>query len=295
MSEKGTCTFVIYRGVKRGQPCGRNCIVKQGEEPRCFQHKSSNLARKNVKLHPTKNDQIANLEEEAKTSNSQIKSLVLEIETVRAEADSHFSQQENQMGMLIEDLNAAQEKRKEQDIKIKKLEDAVELLELENIRSKLRIDDLQQKLFMVLKKNYSVDNENLRRENEKIRNQFVKALEELKANTEEANTEREKDKIERQKERDKFRQQLIALRKETAACLAKVIDKLSDIKTQTDIFFSNMPKRPTLKLLTAQLAKNTEDIAALQLFTKKQEDMVVLSPPPEEITEPTQSSSCLTQ
>jgi len=91
MVDKPACDFVIVKGTKKGQKCGNSCITIEGEEPRCFKHKSKYLEshcrkQKEKSAYQTKDMRISELEQS------------------RQELLKKCQQQENQIGILTEEL-----------------------------------------------------------------------------------------------------------------------------------------------------------------------------------------------
>ena len=114
--EKSACEYVVPRGERKGQKCGNACVRKEGEEPRCFRHKQKYLDSKNINPHITKNQQLANLEGLSRTQQMQIQSIILELETCRAELaesssmcrilEAKVSDQQQQINSLNHRINA---------------------------------------------------------------------------------------------------------------------------------------------------------------------------------------------
>eukprot|EP01022_Parablepharisma_sp_SALTPOND_P033844 TRINITY_DN8979_c0_g1_i3.p1 TRINITY_DN8979_c0_g1~~TRINITY_DN8979_c0_g1_i3.p1 ORF type:complete len:334 (+),score=36.03 TRINITY_DN8979_c0_g1_i3:43-1002(+) len=268
--DKSNCNYIVPRGEKRGQKCGRNCVVNQGEEPRCFQHKPKHLASKNVKKSLTKSEQFAVLEERNKIQESQIKSVVLELDSVHLESQklhNQIAQQEDQIGALSEELSSAK-------AQIASLTKEVASLRNENKRMHAELEKLKQILERanndlavsskhrneILKKeceSLNQANEKLKRENEVMRQAFAKDLEDVKLIMQDAEIAHKKMEKEIASQKQNMEEAINSKTKLLNAKLGNVLEQLQDLESKcTNITESTTSLRKFTKEYIVSMLKN---------------------------------------
>eukprot|EP01022_Parablepharisma_sp_SALTPOND_P030963 TRINITY_DN778_c0_g1_i18.p1 TRINITY_DN778_c0_g1~~TRINITY_DN778_c0_g1_i18.p1 ORF type:complete len:467 (-),score=8.77 TRINITY_DN778_c0_g1_i18:321-1721(-) len=159
---KAVCQFKPLKGPKKGFICGNPCILIEGQEPRCAKHKESYLETKNehrrqkyeeMGLYVTKNKLITESNEKCK-------------------------QQENQIGMLSEDLSAAKAEIIALKLSKAEMESRIGVLSENLDKQNVQIEELCKTIEQM--RNNILSNEKaiaeLHGENEKLKQQLRIAL-----------------------------------------------------------------------------------------------------------------------
>jgi len=285
---KVACQFKPSKGPNKDAICGKPCIRIEGKEARCALHKESYLMAKNEKkrekyeagLYTTKNQRISDLER------------------LQQETNEKCAKQDNQIGMLSEDLSIAKERiasirkennelRNELDAQKKNIAQIIE----ENRKIRVQLQKCIEKEFEQEKvlgevRRQLADYKRLYDDGIQERNNMFAEVKRIQMDLDlvisnSRDKERrmfkaelemlEKERKQREEEmRKDFDKKLSDITNKTGSTFKIVLEKLNAITIQCDDFFAKSRKKPTIVQITDQIKRNTSDIDKIKTFIGEQ-------------------------